>query len=677
MLMSLIPCHAQAEPREETAARPETLALIDVQVVTMESEAIAEHRTVLIREGRIAEIGPAGVLKVPRGASRIEAGGKYLMPGLIDCFCHVDGVVSLLPYVANGVTTIRNTAGGYTTHLGIRDGVARGELFGPTILTTGGDITGIPPNFNSQEPVTNPDQAARVVAEVKRLGFDGVMVYSRIGGEVQQAVAAAARRLDFPVTGHASLNQKLSETARSGQRSVENLIGMVRLSTGEIGYSDEVAQQAGRTLREAGVYCIPTLTVRQVRSGKHLAQANELDYFAPSQRGGISEDSRLNVSGYRYEGAPKMVSILHKEGVKILLGTDAGYPGVLPGFALHGPFGELHNLVGAGLAPYEVIRAGTRDAAEFLRLLDQLGTVTVGKRADLILVEGNPLVDVGNVAHIAGVVLRGRWLSKADLQARLVNQAESFRRPPQRFARLQPLPSEGEEEFAGHYTIRQGTLVIGEERLVIHRLANGRRALDSQASIDPYFDTRTTLHVEIGADSRSDLVELRRDATDGTTALRMWRSEGQARISGARPYYGEIKIDEPIQPETFLGGPILANDLDSDMVATYALAAGSLSGLEIGKSVDLHLKQLELNPDAHFRNATIADRTWVVLRKEDEASTTNEERRERRGYRSYEITMAGRGGFGSYKTRLIVDDQQHPWRIVIQTDGGENIFQRV
>jgi hypothetical protein len=163
-----------------SASRPGILALVDVQVVTMVDDRILEHQTVVIRDGRITEIGPAAEIKPPEGARLIDARGKYVMPGIIDCFCHIDGVGTLIPYVANGVTTARNTAGGYPTHLGIRDRVARGELIGPTILSTGGDITSDPPNYNGQEPVTTPEQAARVVAEVKRMGFDGIMVYSRI-----------------------------------------------------------------------------------------------------------------------------------------------------------------------------------------------------------------------------------------------------------------------------------------------------------------------------------------------------------------------------------------------------------------------------------------------------------------------------------------------------------------
>jgi hypothetical protein len=388
----------------------------------------------------------------------------------------------------------------------------------------------------------------------------------------------------------------------------------------------------------------------------------------------LSENTRLQASGYRYDGARKMVSILHEECVKILLGTDAGYPGVLAGFSLHGPHGELQNLVGAGLSPYEAIRAGTRDAAEFLGWLDQIGTVSVGKRADLLLVDRNPLEDVAHVARIAGVVLRGRWLPRAELRARLEELAESYRRPPRRFAGLPLLPQDGQEEFSGRYELRQGPTVIGEERLAIHRLPDGRRVLDSQASLDPYFETRTVLHVEIGPDSRGDQLTIRREAADGTANLAMTRSGGKARISGARPYYGVINLEEPIGPEVILGGPMLANNLTTDMVATYALAAESLAKLRVGQSVELPLKQLELNPDEFFRNATVGDMKWSVTRKDDVTITTDGDCR---GCLSSEVTTSGRAGLGVYKTTLVVDAQHRPWKIVVQTDDGSDTLQRV
>jgi hypothetical protein len=256
----------------------------------------------------------------------------------------------------------------------------------------------------------------------------------------------------------------------------------------------------------------------------------------------------------------------------------------------------------------------------------------------------------------------------------LEDLAETYRRPPRRFAGLPALPRDGPEEFSGRYELRQGPTVIGEERLAIRRLPDGRRVLDSQASLDPYFDTRTILHMEIGTESRGDSIKISRHTADGTTELLMHRSGAKARISGTRPYYGEIGIEEPIGPDVLLGGPMLANNVATDMVATLALAAESLSKLQVGQSIELRLKQLELNPEEFLRNATVGDTTWSVLRKADVTLTVDAGPQ---GGRSYEITTAGRAGVGVYKMSLVVDAQQRPWRIEAQTDGGKDVLQRV
>jgi cytosine/adenosine deaminase-related metal-dependent hydrolase len=180
------------------------------------------------------------------------------MPGFIDSLTHVDDESNLILFVANGVTTVRNTAGGYARHLALRDRVARGQLLGPTIVTTGGDITSPPVNYDSMEPVTTSAQAERIVEEVKRMDFNGVMVYSRISPDAHRGVIAAAKRLGLPVTGHQSLNVSPIEIAQSGQRSVENLIGYVRLSTGELGLSNDRVDAMAAAFREHGVFLIPT-----------------------------------------------------------------------------------------------------------------------------------------------------------------------------------------------------------------------------------------------------------------------------------------------------------------------------------------------------------------------------------------------------------------------------------
>jgi imidazolonepropionase-like amidohydrolase len=651
------------------------IVFVNVNVIPMDTERVLQNQTVIVEDHRIRVLGPSSEVAVPKRALRIAGEGKYLMPGLIDSYAHVDGIVSLPLFLANGVTTVRNTAGGHPMHLAIRDRVERGELVGPMILTTGGDITGSPPNWDSMEPVTTPEQAARVVAEEKRLGFDGIMIYSKISPDVHKAVIESANKLGLPVTGHAPLSIKFAESVKSGQKSFENLIGFVRLATGELGFPIETAENYARMMRDAGVVCIPTLTVHRVRSGRELLRPEQRQYVAPSARIPLdpAHEHRLGPQrNYRYEGAPALVSILHKTGVRVLLGTDAGYPGVAAGFSVHGPFGELQNLVEAGFKPFEALAAGTRQAAEFLGRAEQIGTVSAGKRADLVLLDANPLKDVTNASRIAGVVARGRWMPKSELQSMLHKLALSYARHTDRFAGMPPLPRQGASEFKGKYELRQNGVTIGEERIAIDRIGPDRRVLTSEASVDPYHDTKTLLKIELGKSAHGVRVEVDRRAAEGNTRLVMERTGTEVHVFGSHPIYGNIDLREQAEASVFLGGPMLADYLTTDLMANFALVSRALPALQVGQSAKVQLKQIELNPGEYFRNAIVGDMDWTITRREDAAS---EQHAGCIGCRTHEIDLPGRAGFGSYKLELVLDSDGYPWRVT--GENGERVFQRV
>jgi adenine deaminase len=156
----------------------------------------------------------------------------------------------------------------------------------------------------------------------------------------------------------------------------------------------------------------------------------------------------------------KLTGELHKAGARILLGTDTPNPFVVPGFSIHN---ELQNLVNAGLTPYEAIKAGTHDAAEFLEELDTFGIIAPGRRADMILIEENPLADVAHVGNRVGVMLQGKWFPEKELQKMLEDLVVSYSAAKKRFGDIPVLPSEGEREFVGRYEMKFNDVTIGEE----------------------------------------------------------------------------------------------------------------------------------------------------------------------------------------------------------------------
>ncbi len=638
---------------EEPSSR--AIAFERVTVIPMDSERRIEDATVLVRDGKIVDVGPG--IAVPRGALRIDGRGKFLLPGLIDSYSHGDSEAFFLPYLANGVTTVR-TAGGTTIHLGLRDRAASGEVLGPRQLATGPAIEGEPPAWISDEGVASAPRAEQVVRDHHRLGFDGVMIYNTLDEEAFRAAVRTAGEVGLPVTGHFSRGSVAVGVAASGQRSFENLVGMVDFATGEARVPEDRLERLGAALRDAGIYIIPTLAVHKVRGakdgGRRFAEPGFYRFFPPAMRLEASTGRRLGPQEeYHYGGAAHIVGALHRAGTKIVAGTDAGYPYVLHGFSMQGPDGELRNLVEAGLSNYEALLAATRTGAEFLALADRIGTIAPGKEADLLLLDADPLENIDNAARITGVMTQGRWLPREELVARMEALARSYEAPRDRFAGMRPLTGEGTEEFAASYVIRHGGRVVGEEEVVLRRLGPSRRVLASRASIDPYHDVRTWAELELeGASVRR--VRIERTAADGTADLAIEAAGEVARVTGARPYYGAIDLTLPHAPGDLLGGPVHADEVTSDLVANWVLAAERIASGERTIGFDL----IELNAGEHLERATAGETTWTV----------------RDGGGAWDVELPGRAGTGSQSARLFLDPSHRPVRIEI---GDEIVIERV
>ena len=351
--------------------------------------------------------------------------------------------------LANGVTTIRNMIGD-PKHLQWRESIQSGELLGPTIYTAGPIIDGDPPMWPGSVVVTTVEEARATVFKQKEAGYDFLKVYNGLSREAYDALIAAARTYRMPVVGHVPDEVGLLHALQSGLRSIEHLEGydtaLLREGAvkGHLFSWDRLDEkrfaEIARRTEHAGTWNCPTLVVFQKWIApeekdllrQRLAQKGA-KYVSPQtvrswrlEETYLKDVSREWAQGIRVTDKVRkqIVKALHDAGARILLGTDYLNPFVIPGFSIHE---ELRNLVDAGLTPYEAIRAGTRDAAEFLGALDEFGTIEVGKRADLLLLDENPLLDVRNVERIAGVMVRGRWLPGNELRERLERIAKSFR----------------------------------------------------------------------------------------------------------------------------------------------------------------------------------------------------------------------------------------------------------
>lgn len=402
----------------DSIARPSNpgklVAIVDATVIPMDSERSLEHQTVIVRDGRISEIGPVADVTVPEDALRIDARGRYLMPGLVDMHVHLLNKGDLLIYLANGVTTVRNMAGD-ARHLKWRKKIVRGKLLGPAMYTTGPFTDGYPPVSSSATVVQTPEEARRVVAEQRDAGYDFVKIYSVLSKTAYEALLAEAKRAGIAVVGHIPWSVGLAGGLRGGQASAEHLHTYPDAIEADdsptrgkfawervfhaIKIDESKIPSLAAAVRDAGLWTCPTI----VTGNRRLAVEEARPAWNNPELRRLGEENRR-----------KIVKGLRDAGARLLLGSDAvsGTLEVPPGSSIHE---ELQEFVKAGLSPYEAIRAGTRDAAEFLKAEDEFGTLTAGKRADLILVEGNPLEDVTNAARLVGVMVHGKWLWATEL----------------------------------------------------------------------------------------------------------------------------------------------------------------------------------------------------------------------------------------------------------------------
>jgi len=434
-------------------AQQQAIAFTNVNVVPFDRERILAGQTVIVRDGRIAEIGPAEKTKVPAGALQIDGRGKYLMPGLADMHVHLypgagapDDLASqqLQLFLANGVTTIRNMIG-KPEHLLLRDRVAKGELLGPAIYTAG------PPLLGNNVPT--PEAAERIVAEEKKAGYDLLKVHEGLSPETYAAIVATANHVGIPFAGHVTATVGLKRALDAHQTSIEHLDGYLQALVADdspvkptgsqvvlgpvLEHIDESKIPAlAAATRKAGVWNDPTLTLFKLvvsdATPEDLLKWPEMQYVPAKMRDAFAKQKQSTLGDLapaaerqRYISLRnKMLVALHTAGAKLLIGPDSPQFFLVPGFGTHR---ELESFVEAGLSPYAAIEAATRNPAEyfaeFMKTPRDFGTVEAGMRADLILLDANPLQSVANLSKRVGLMVRGRWLPESELRKMLENVA--------------------------------------------------------------------------------------------------------------------------------------------------------------------------------------------------------------------------------------------------------------
>jgi imidazolonepropionase-like amidohydrolase len=438
-------------PKSADSQKNQVVAFVNVNVVPMDRERVIEGQTVIVSDGRISEIGPAAKTKIPDGALRIEGQGKYLMPGLAEMHGHLphpnmneQTANSLLfLFIANGVTTVRGMFG-FPNHITLREKAARGETLGPRIYAASPALSG--------QSVQNAEAGEKLVREYKQAGFDLLKVHEGLSLEAYDRIVAAAAQVGLRLGGHIPDAVGLLHALKSKQSSVEHLDGYLEALEADespirnadpqtraqklVYYLDEgkIPSLVKATI-DAGAWNTPTMALWHTFFGtetvESLRQRPELKYVPPQmvnqwvgQRTNQLKNTNDPEAGKRvFATRDKVLKALSDGGAKILLGSDAPQLFSVPGFSLHR---EMQAMAKAGMTPYQIIESGTRNAAAYLNASEQFGVVAVGKQADLILVNANPLKDVSKVASRAGVMIRGRWIAESEIRKRLDEIASMY-----------------------------------------------------------------------------------------------------------------------------------------------------------------------------------------------------------------------------------------------------------
>jgi imidazolonepropionase-like amidohydrolase len=416
------------------SATAQTVVFRNVNVIPMTSNKVLEKQTVVVKDGRVATISK--IADAPKDAVVVDGTGKYLIPGLAEMHGHVPpldakgGLLddTLFLYVANGITTVRGMLG-HPGQLELRERAKRGEIVSPTLYLAG-------PSFNDQS-VNSVQEAIDRARTQKKEGWDLLKVHPGLTLEEYDAMAktAAAEKIRFG--GHVPAAVGLLHAIEMGQETFDHIDGYVELLDGMKGPVDEkkLADVVKRS-KDAGVWIVPTSALWEVLFNaiplETLNGYPELKY-APAGAVAAWEkayNDRLKqipreTAKHVIANRRRILEALHKGGVKILMGTDAPQQYSVPGFSLHR---ELTRMLEAGMTPYDILRSGTANVGEYFAKQDSFGTIEPGKRADLVLLRANPLADITNVSKIDGVMVRGRWFSRADLDAGLARIETKYKR---------------------------------------------------------------------------------------------------------------------------------------------------------------------------------------------------------------------------------------------------------
>jgi imidazolonepropionase-like amidohydrolase len=453
------------------------LAITHVTLIDATGSVPKPDVTVVVADQKIQSIAPSATAQVPSNAQVIDATGKFLIPGLTDFHLHLTGAGEptgsrefFLPLLlANGITTVRDMGGYLQSLVPLRKEIRSGKRLGPEIFFAGPYLDGDPPSFQPSLVVTNPTQATDDVQSLVAQGVDFIKVQSILSRTAYFAIAAAAKQQHISFVGHVPDRVTAAEASDAGQKSIEHLTGILRACSSveprlmaeqfrgspknetpqgsharEIAwerellstYSEKACDALIAKFRENKTWQTPTLvllrhdaypTPRSDASVADILRYVPKSFVSKWQEVRRKQDQMTTPADFElrdelFARSSQVVAKMQAGGVGILAGTDSAAPDLVPGFSLHE---ELALLTQAGLSPMQALQAATKNPADFMGTIKNQGTIEIGKNADLLILDENPLTDIRNTEKIRSLVIHGKLMDRSALDG-LLQKAAAF-----------------------------------------------------------------------------------------------------------------------------------------------------------------------------------------------------------------------------------------------------------
>lgn len=394
-------------------------AIVGGRLIDGTGKPAVENSVVILRDGKIAAAGPAASNPVPQGAQVIDAHGKSVLPGLWEMHAHFEQVEWGPIYLATGVTTARDVGNEREFIVAARDAIAAGQGIGPRLVMAG-VVDGTGPFSLGVIRVDTPEQAREQVQKYKAAGFQQIKIYSSVKPEILKVVTAEAHRLGMTVTGHIPFGMNAIQGIEDGMDQINHVEYLTPLmvdpKSQTIDPDAPNVKKVIKLLLEHHIVVDDTLALMEVilHPLDHPISAFEPGILkvAPELKEALetmgAPPPKAEQSAATFRAMMATVRVLHQAGVPIVAGTDQ----TVPGFSLDREI-ELH--AQAGFTPMEAIQSASVVAARAMGMEKDSGTIEAGKRADVILVDGNPLENISDIRKVSAVFAAGKMYQPAAL----------------------------------------------------------------------------------------------------------------------------------------------------------------------------------------------------------------------------------------------------------------------